>query len=314
MNVLITGGAGFVGSHLAERLILGGRNVLIVDNLSTSSRENLDRILEHPRLAFVEGDVLDRRLIEGLVESSDVVVHLAGDNAVVVLDAAASHRRKILVASTSEVYGEEEFGPLCEEAEAVGPPCYAGARSDEEFLALAYGRQYNTPVVVARLFDVVGPRQTGREGAVLPGFVRSALNGEPLLISGDGHQSRNFTWVGDCVEALVRLLDCPAAEGEIVNIGGFREVSILELADRVKRLTRSSSPILFLPYDDADLEGSWEGARSRVPCLCKIQRLTDWFPLASVDDMVRAVVEYHEQARWGGIPAYSAYAPAQLHC
>ena len=333
MKILITGGAGFIGSHLAERLIADGRHVDILDNLSTGSLENLTRVLNRERLEFFEGSVLDRPLIDRLVQGADVVVHLAAAVGVryildqpleslktnvggteAVLEAAARHGRKILVASTSEVYGKNVSDSLCETADSVFGPAsvsrwsYATAKKLDEFMALAYAQTYGLPVIVTRFFNIVGSRQRSRYGMVLPNFIRAALAGEPIRVFGDGRQTRNFTFVGDCVDALVRLLEDRAAEGEIFNIGGPHEISILELAQSVKRLSRSNSPIVGVPYDEAYPEGSFEDMRRRVPCICKIRRITGWTPQTTMDDMIQATLS-HDQSRlpqnpgWPAVPA-----------
>jgi nucleoside-diphosphate-sugar epimerase len=334
MKILITGGAGFIGSHLAERLIADGRHVDILDNLSTGSLENLTRVLNHERLEFIEGSVLDRPLIDRLVQGADLVVHLAAAVGVryildqpleslktnvggteAVLDAAARHGRKILVASTSEVYGKNASDSLCETADSVFGPAsvsrwsYATAKKLDEFMALAYAQTYGLPVIVTRFFNIVGARQRSRYGMVLPNFIRAALAGEPLRVFGDGRQTRNFTFVGDCVEALVRLLDCRAAEGEIFNIGGPHEISIVELAERVKRLTHSLSPIVSVSYDEAYPEGSFEDMRRRVPCICKIRRMTGWSPQTAVDDMIRGILS-HDQGLLPHRPTWPSVAAA----
>lgn len=319
MKILITGGAGFIGSHLAERLIADGRHVDILDNLSTGSLENLTSVLNHERLEFIEGSVLDRTLIDRLVHGADLVVHLAAAVGVryildqpleslktnvggteAVLAAAARHGRKILVASTSEVYGKNTSDSLCETADSILGPAsvsrwsYATGKKLDEFLALAYAQTYGLPVIVTRFFNIVGARQRSRYGMVLPNFIRAALAGEPIRVFGDGRQTRNFTFVGDCVEALVRLLDCRAAEGEIFNIGGPHEISILELAECVKRLTRSSSSIVHVPYDEAYPEGSFEDMRRRVPCVCKIGKITGWSPQTTMYDMIQATLCHYQ--------------------
>jgi len=322
MKVLITGGAGFIGSHLAERLIAMGRQVVVLDDLSTGVKENLSSILDHPRMRFVEGSVLERQLVGQLVGGADLVVHLAAavgvryildkplstlktnvngtDN---VLEAAARYGRKTLVASTSEVYGKNDGNALCETADSVLGPAsvsrwsYATAKKLDEFLALAYRQEYGLPVVVTRFFNIVGPRQRGRYGMVLPNFVRGAVAGEPIRVFGDGAQTRNFTFVADCIVALVGLLEAPSAEGEVVNIGGTEEISMRELADRVRHLAGSESPIVHVPYEEAYPEGSYEDMRRRVPCICKIGKLTGWSPTTTIDDMILATIGHYRRER-----------------
>jgi UDP-glucose 4-epimerase len=310
MNVLITGGAGFIGSHLAHRLI-GTSGVTVLDDLSTGSRDNLAGLSGHPSFRFVRGSVLDSALVDTLVANSGLVVHLAAAVGVrrilrepieamrtnvqgteTVLDACNRHRRKVLIASTSEVYGKNPRQPLCETSDSVfGSSAirrwsYATAKKLDEFMAQAYHDAYGLPVIVTRFFNVVGPRQTGRYGMVLPNFIRAALAGSPIKVFGDGLQTRNFTSIADCLNAVAALLAEPLAEGQIFNIGGALEISIADLARRVKTLTGSSSPIQFVPYEEAYPEGSFEDMRSRVPCICKIKALTGWQPRIALDQIV----------------------------
>ena len=320
-RVLITGGAGFIGSHLTERLLAEGCRVTVLDDLSTGSLENLAVALGDPRLDFIEGTILDPPLVRRLVRSHDLVIHLAAavgvryilDNPLstiktnvrgtdILLEAAADAGAKVLMASTSEVYGKNDSESLCEEADSVLGPAsksrwsYATGKKLDEFLALAYARTARLPVVMLRFFNIAGPRQAGRYGMVLPTFVRAATAGEPLRVFGDGCQTRNFTYVEDCVEALWRLLSCPAAEGEAVNIGGSEEISIFDLARRVLHVTGSTSPIVRVSYEEAYPGGDFEDMRRRVPCICKIRRLVGWSPLTPLDDMIRATARLEEQA------------------
>ena len=311
MRVLITGGAGFIGSHLTERLLREGREVTVLDDLSTGWIENLHGAFDYPGFEFLEGSVLDAGVVCRLVERSDLVVHLAAAVGVryvldhplntiqtnvegtrIVLDASCRFGKKALVASTSEVYGKNASGSLCETADSIlGPSSlsrwsYATSKKLDEFLALAYAKALGLPVIVTRFFNIVGPRQTGRYGMVLPSFIQAAVKGDPIRVFGDGRQTRNFTYVGDCMEALWRLLQSPAAEGEIVNIGSPHEISMLDLAARVRSIVGSSSPIVTVPYDQAYPEGGFEDMRRRVPCICKISRLTGWSPATSIDEMI----------------------------
>ncbi len=320
-TVLITGGAGFIGSHLAERFIREGRRVIALDDLSTGSARNLDGLRGEPRFELVKDSVLDAALVQGLAARADLVIHLAAavgvrhvlDNPLAgmktnlhgtdnVLDACARLGRKVLVASTSEVYGKNEAGPLCESADSilgaseVSRWSYATAKKLDEFLALGYAEARGLPVVVTRFFNVVGPRQRGRYGMVLPSFVRAALAGEPIRVFGDGRQARNFTFIDDCLDALLALLACPEAEGQIFNIGGGQEISMLELAERVRSLAGSASPIIRVPYEEAYPEGGFEDMRRRVPCICKIQSFTGWSPSTGIDEMIRACVN-HQSAK-----------------
>ena len=289
--------------------------MVALDDLSTGSLDNLAAVLDAPRLEFVEGSVLDAPLVTRLVERAGVVVHLAAavgvryilDNPLAgiktnvngtgnVLEAAARFRRKVLVASTSEVYGKNASGSLCETADSVFGPAsisrwsYACSKKLDEFLALAYAETCGLEVIITRFFNIVGPRQRGRYGMVLPSFIRAASAGRPLRVFGDGRQTRNFTFIGDCVDALLELLDSPLASGEAFNIGGPEEISILELAESVKRISGSDSPIVHVPYDQAYPEGGFEDMRRRVPCTCKIERLTGWRAKTSVDEMISATI------------------------
>ena len=311
MRTLITGGAGFIGSHLTERMLADGREIIVLDDLSTGWIGNLHRAFEYPGFQFIEGSVLDTRLVNRMVEQSDMVIHLAAAVGVRfvlehplttittnvegtrnVLDSCARFGRKVLVASTSEVYGKNVAESLCETADSIlGSSSltrwsYATSKKLDEFLALAYAETHDLPVVVTRFFNIVGPRQAGRYGMVLPSFIRAALKGEPIRVFGDGSQTRNFTYIGDCLDALVALLASKEAEGEIVNIGGPQEISILNLAERVKKITNSPSEILKVPYDGAYPEGGFEDMRRRVPCICKLGRLTGWSPQTSIDGMI----------------------------
>ncbi len=320
MNFLITGGAGFIGSHLAERLLSQGDRVTVLDDLSTGSMDNLEAALGNRRLEFLQGSILDQALVRKVASRADFVIHLAAavgvrrilkdplsslkvnvEGAESVLRACADSRVPILLASTSEVYGKNEADSLCEDADSVigsssiSRWSYATAKKLDEFLGLAYSQTYNVPVTITRFFNIVGPRQSSRYGMVLPKFVRTALANEPIRVFGDGRQTRNFTYVGDCIEALMRLISAPSATGNIFNIGGTEEISILELAQRVKAATRSDSQIVTIPYEEAYPEGGFEDMQRRVPCICKIQGLTGWSPSTSLEEVIRKAVVYEEQ-------------------
>jgi UDP-glucose 4-epimerase len=319
MRFLITGGAGFIGSHLSERLILEGHRVTVLDDLSTGSLDNLAALAGHPHFEFVNGSVLSRSLVRRLVATSDRVIHLAAavgvrrilqdplsslkiniDGCDNVLSACAEAGRGVVIASTSEVYGKNEAESLCENADSILGPAsierwsYATAKKLDEFLALAYHASYGIPVIVTRFFNIVGPRQSARYGMVLPAFVRSALAGDPIRVFGDGGQTRNFTYVDDCIDALSRLLDDPAANGKVFNIGGSEEVSMRGLAERVRAAADSSSCIEMVSYETAYPEGSFEDMRRRVPCICLIRGLTGWVPTTSLDSIIRKTIEYEK--------------------
>ena len=333
MRVLITGGAGFIGSHLTERMLALGHYTTVLDDLSTGWIENLRPAFDYPEFEFVEGSVLDAPLVGRLVERSDIVVHLAAAVGVryildhplatiktnvegtgIVVGACARLKRKVLVASTSEVYGKNSAESLCETADSIlGPSSlsrwsYATSKKLDEFLALAYAATHELPVVVTRFFNIVGPRQTGRYGMVMPNFIQAALERRPIRVFGDGLQSRNFTYIGDCLDAVLLLLACKQAEGEIVNIGSPHEISILELAERVRSSAGSSSPIVRVPYAQAYPEGGFEDMRRRVPCICKITRLTGWAPHTTIDEMIAHTIG-HERRLLPPPPAAQPESP-----
>jgi UDP-glucose 4-epimerase len=277
---------------------------------------------DYPGFEFVEGTVLDAPAVQLLVEQSDMVVHLAAAVGVryvldhplatiqtnvqgthIVLDACAHLGKKTLVASTSEVYGKNSIDGLCETADSIlgasslSRWSYATSKKLDEFLALAYAATHALPVIVTRFFNIVGPRQASRYGMVVPNFILAAQKGEPIRVFGDGLQTRNFTFVSDCIDALMRLLRSREAEGEIVNIGSPQEVSILKLAERVKSIVGSSSQIVKVPYDLAYPEGGFEDMRRRVPCICKISRLIGWSPTTSFDEMIaKTILHTHSPA------------------
>ena len=316
MKALITGGAGFVGSHLAERLLKDGHEVLVLDNLSTGSIDNIAHLKTHPRFEYTIDTVANESLVAELIDRSDVVFHLAAAVGVkliveqpvhtietnvhgteVVLKHANKKKKLVVIASTSEVYGKSSDVPFREGADLVlGPSikhrwAYACSKLIDEFLALAYWKEKKLPVIIVRLFNTVGPRQTGTYGMVLPTFVRQALAGQPLTVFGDGTQSRSFTYVGDVVEALVRLVQEPKAIGEVFNIGNMGEVTILELAQRVKAATGSESPVQLVPYDQAYEEG-FEDMPRRVPDISKIHALIGYEPKLGLDDIITRVVAF----------------------
>jgi UDP-glucose 4-epimerase len=316
MRALITGGAGFIGSHLAEGLLATGREVVVLDDLSTGRVENLQAVQGHPRLTLTVGSVRDEALVQKLVDAADVVYHLAAAVGVrlilerpvetietnivgtdVMLRAAAGRRIPVVIASTSEVYGKNDKVPLSEDDDRVlGPTTksrwsYACSKAIDEFLALAYHRERGLPVVVLRFFNTVGPRQTGRYGMVVPRFARQALDGEPITVYGDGRQSRCFTDVEDAVRATIALSTAPEAAGEVVNVGSSQEVAIGELAERVKHLAGSGSPIGLVPYDQAYQPG-FEDLRRRVPDISKAGRLVGYRPQIPLDETLRRVIDF----------------------
>ena len=316
MRYLITGGAGFIGSHLAERLLDRGDHVVLLDNLSTGSMENIRHLKANGRMDYHLDAIENCRLVAELVDDADVVVHLAAAVGVrlivespvrtietnvngtqIILEAAEKKRKLVLAASTSEVYGKSTQVPFHEEADLVlGPTTkgrwsYAASKALDEFLALSYWRERKVPVIVVRLFNTVGPRQTGRYGMVLPNFVKQALDNAPITVYGSGAQSRCFCDVRDTVEALVRLMDSERAVGEVVNIGNTEEISIGDLAKTVKQRTGSSSPITYVPYDQA-YEPGFEDMMRRVPSVEKLERLTGFRPETRLEEIIDRVSRY----------------------
>ena len=319
MRVLITGGAGFVGSHLSEALLERGDEVFVLDNLSTGSIDNIAHLKAHPRFHYTIEAVENEPLLAELIDRSDVVVHLAAAVGVkliveqpvhtietnvhgteVVLKHANKKKKLVLIASTSEVYGKSGTVPFREDADLVlGPTnkhrwAYACSKLIDEFLALAYWKERKLPVIIVRLFNTVGPRQTGQYGMVIPTFVRQALAGQPITVYGDGTQSRSFTYVGDVVRAMVALINEPRAIGQVFNIGNGREITIAELAEKVRTLTGSSSQIVRIPYDQA-YESGFEDMPRRVPDITKIAGLIGYAPTVDLDEILNRVVESFRQ-------------------
>ena len=319
MKALITGGAGFIGSHLAERLLDLGHDVAIIDDLSTGSIDNIAHLKTSSRFSYVVDSVTNESILAEMIDRSDVVFHLAAAVGVkliverpvhtietnvhgteVVLKHANKKRKLVFLASTSEVYGKSTDVPFRETADLVlGPSekhrwAYACSKLIDEFLALAYWKEKKLPVVVVRLFNTVGPRQTGQYGMVLPTFVRQALAGEPLTVFGDGTQSRSFTYVGDVVDALVALASEPRAIGEVFNIGNRGEISIRDLAERVKVLAGSESPIQLVPYDQA-YEAGFEDMPRRVPDISKLNALIGYEPKVGLEEIILRVIEHARQ-------------------
>jgi UDP-glucose 4-epimerase len=308
---LITGGAGFIGSHLAEALLANGERVIAYDNLSTGRLGNIARALDHPRFRFVHGSVLDFQAVDEVVQEADVVVHLAAAVGVklivehplkslvtnirgseTIFDSAERHgRKKIIVGSTSEIYGKNTTVPLAETADRVlGSPkvarwAYSTSKAVDEILAYAYQKERKLPTVVVRLFNTVGPRQSPNYGMVIPRLVEQAVAGDPLTVYGDGSQTRCFCHVSDVVDALLRLVGHPDAEGDVFNVGSSEEVSILELAERIKASVGSLSSIELIPYDRA-YEAGFEDMLRRVPDTTKIRTLTGWVPTRSLEEIL----------------------------
>jgi UDP-glucose 4-epimerase len=331
MKVLITGGAGFIGSHLAERLLGRGDEVYILDDLSTGSIENIASIKNHPNLTYHIDTIRNYRLTAELVDTCDIIYHLAAAVGVrlivespvntietnirgtdIVLSLAAKKRKRVLITSTSEVYGKRNRVPFSEDDDLVMGPTskgrwsYACSKAIDEFLAIAYWKEKRVPTVIARLFNTVGPRQTGRYGMVIPNFVQQALTGQDLTIYGDGSQTRCFTHVSDVIGALIAIAEHPNAVGEVYNIGSNHEITILDLAKKIRQMVGSESEIVFVPYDEAYEEG-FEDMLRRVPDISKICALTGYKPRIDLDGILGSVIEYQRVRMVGelGIPASS---------
>jgi UDP-glucose 4-epimerase len=328
-RALITGGAGFIGSHLAETLLERGHHVTVIDDLSTGRFENIRHLVEHPRFRFAIDSITNPLVLDRLASESDIVFHLAAAVGVMlivdkpvhtietnvmgteaVLKAALRYRAKVLIASTSEVYGKGNQSPFNENDDVVlGPTsrsrwAYAASKMVDEFLALAYHREKDLPVVVFRLFNTVGPRQTGQYGMVIPRFVQQALRGEAITVFGDGRQTRCFLHVEDAVEAILALADCPEAVGGVFNIGSTEEVRIVDLATKIMHLVHSndqfsagtgdSEAIQYIPYDKAYAVG-FEDMRKRVPDNSKIYAYTGWSPRHTLDQILRDILSAAQQ-------------------
>jgi nucleoside-diphosphate-sugar epimerase len=316
VRALITGGAGFIGSHLCEALLDGGHDVLILDNLSTGSIDNISHLKGRSGFEYFIDSVNNEPLLAELIDRSDVVFHFAAAVGVkliveqpvytietnvhgteVVLKHANKKKKLVVIASTSEVYGKSDDVPFREDSDLVlGPTpkhrwAYACSKAIDEFLALAYWKERKLPVIIVRFFNTVGPRQTGQYGMVIPNFVRQALAGEPITVFGDGAQSRSFTHVTDVVGALIKLVNEPKAIGQVINIGNTQEVSIKALAERVRELSGSRSAIKFIPYEEA-YESGFEDMPRRVPALAKVESLIGYAPKHGLDDILVQVIDY----------------------
>ena len=321
MKILITGGAGFVGSHLVEKYLERGADVYIIDDLSTGTLENIKHLQEdknHKDKLFVTIDsILNHNVMLGLVGTCDIVLHMAAAVGVQyilenplssivtnikgteeVLELCNKFKKKVLIASTSEVYGKHTHAPLVETDNIIYGPSikfrwsYAAAKLMDEFTALAYHRTKNLQVAIIRLFNTVGPRQTGRYGMVIPRFVQQALRNEPITVYGDGIQTRTFTYIGDVVDAIIKLIECPDAIGEVTNIGGAEEITIKDLAERVKKITCSTSKIKYISYDEAYTK-DFEDMQRRVPSIEKVEKLINWKPTTSLDNILEKVIDYY---------------------
>ena len=316
---LITGGAGFIGSHLAEALLAQGHRVLVIDNLSTGRWENIAHLVGNPKFHFARAAIEEQVVLDRMASESQVIFHLAaavGVKLIVeqpvhtietnirgteyVLDVALRYRCRAVVASTSEVYGKGNKVPFSEEDDVVlGPTsrsrwAYAASKMVDEFLSLAYIAEYGADIVCARLFNTVGPRQSGRYGMVIPRLVQQALRDEPLTVYGDGTQTRCFCHVGDVVQALIGLAAQQLDAERVFNVGSTEEISIMDLAGRILKLTDSRSPIRLIPFGEAYAPG-FEDMQRRVPDISRIQKLIGWRPTRSLDDILRSVIEYERE-------------------
>jgi len=324
LRVLITGGAGFIGSHLSDAYVERGDEVFVIDDLSTGSIDNIAHLKQHPRFHYAIDTVHNQPVVAELIDSCDAVFHLAAAVGVklivespvrtietnvrgteVVLAQANKKKKKVLVASTSEVYGLSNDVPFREDGNLVmgattkGRWSYACSKAIDEFLALAYWREKKLPTVIVRLFNTVGPRQTGQYGMVIPTFVRQALAGRPVTVYGTGEQTRCFGFVKDVIGALIKLMEKDEAVGQVFNVGSNEEVSIMELARRVKKLTGSNSEIVTVPYDEAYEEG-FEDMPRRVPDISKVSALVGFRPTVTLDGILQSVIEYYSGRQSNG--------------
>ena len=319
MKILITGGAGFIGSHLAERLVEEGNQVVVIDNLSTGRLENIESIKTNGNFHYTIGSILNRELLEKLMEGVDQVYHLAAavgvkyiiENPLLslrtnilgtenVLELANKYKAKVLITSTSEIYGKSDKVPFHEDDDRLLGPTrisrwgYSCSKAIDEFMALAYFREKRLPVVIVRCFNTVGPRQTGQYGMVLPKFIKAALLDQPIVVYGTGKQTRCFADVSDVVGAFIKLMNIPKCVGEIFNVGTTESISIEDLAKKVKEMCDSKSRIEYMSYEEAFEEG-FEDMMNRMPCLDKVKEYIGYEPKYSLDDIIRRMIEYYEK-------------------
>ena len=323
MKALVTGGAGFIGSHLTEELLKRGHEVTILDNLSTGRLENVGHLKSNPKFHMVVGDILNEFLVDKYVERSDWVFHLAAAVGVqlivkdplrsmttnikgseIVMESVYRYFRKVLITSTSEIYGKNTSGPLKEEDDRIlGSPLksrwsYSTSKAVDEILAYIYWKEKKVPTIIVRLFNTVGPRQTGHYGMVIPRFVEQAIKGEPITIYGSGNQSRCFLFVKDAVNAMIALMEHPEATGQVFNLGSQEEVSIENLAKRIIALTQSPSTLIRIPYNEAYEEG-FEDMQRRVPDIGKVGRLIGFKPTVNLDGILKMVIAEFQERQAG---------------
>jgi UDP-glucose 4-epimerase len=317
MKALITGGAGFIGSHLADEILARGDEVYVVDDLSAGSIDNIIHLKGNKKFHYVIDTIMNKSLMAELVDTVDVIFHLAASVGVrliiespvntistnirgtdMLLELASKKRKNVILASTSEVYGKGNNLPFKESEDPVLGPTfkarwsYACSKLIDEYLALAYYKEKRVPVVIVRLFNTVGPRQTGRYGMVIPTFVKQALSREPITVYGDGKQARCFTWVGDVVDGLVKLSLNPKAIGDVFNLGNNKEISMIDLAKMIKEVTNSNSEIVFVPYEEAYEEG-FEDMRRRVPDITKVRKLIGYRPTLDLPEILERIIIYY---------------------
>ncbi|MFH1858575.1 MAG: GDP-mannose 4,6-dehydratase [Candidatus Omnitrophota bacterium] len=319
MKILVTGGAGFIGSHLVEALIERGDELWVLDNLSTGRLENLQKVIKHPKFHLDVDSIMNETVVDHLVQEIDQIYHLAAAVGVrlimdkpmetietnvmgtkIILKTANQYKKKVLLASTSEIYGNHTDHSLCEDDNRIVGSvkkrrwAYACSKTLDEFLALAYHDEKKLPVVIARIFNTVGPRQVGQYGMVIPNFVQAALLGKPIRIFGSGKQSRSFNHVSDTVSALIRLMNEPRAEGDIFNVGNGEEITIEDLAKKVKTMTNSPSPFEYVPYEAAYGSG-FEDMQRRTPDISKLKALIGYAPQVTLEETLKSVIDYFKQ-------------------
>jgi len=317
MVALVTGGAGFIGSHIAEELLKRGNRVFVIDDLSTGKMENISHLEGDEKFSFIQGSILNELLMERLVEQCDIIYHLAAAVGVefvvrnpiksieinvlgteIMVRLAAKDKKKVVIMSSSEIYGKNQKRIFKEsDGRVLGPTLthrwsYSCTKAFGEFLALAYWREKGLPVIIVRLFNTCGPRQTGRYGMVVPRFIEQALSEEPITIYGDGNQTRSFAYVSDAINGIINLANHPEAVGEIFNLGSEEEVTISDLAKKIRRLTQSNSQIIHLPYEEVFGEG-FEDMRHRVPDTTKIRNLIGYVPKVGLEGALKETIKYH---------------------